>query len=578
MSDIKPELKDRKESPAPEVRVLQNELVPIARLPPEILADIFVRCTPATPRELHEDFSWLNLTRVSANWRNIALATPAFWGTLILSRPKWTPVMLARSKMTALIVRVDLEKDLENSPEPILLEHAARLATLDVHSPQHLLATFLSNLQHADAAPRLQCVKVVNATNDNLGEGGMWLPPDLFRRKQVMQSRKAGVQQELRLHLERCAFPWESGSWYSHLTHLHLENIHPAQRPGMKAFLSILVGSPALQMLSVLHASPTFGDGFTVDLPLLSALSLKDESLSTCTRLFGLLVIPPSATVKISSIRPSPDTEFDTYKTLIPMFSAASPDTYDTVRLSQRLEQGLAYYLSNSARPDWFRKLGIGASEWPGNNMFRLTETILSHLDFSNVTTLHLRGMDGGVLSRSEHALLWDTMGHRLVSLRVLHLHNAFPSMLFEFLLTQALLPLGISHYASCFKLPGGPSPRAPDGELSYAFPGLQRLALHGLDLEAPAAYNNPTRADALRALLWARRAGRAAIWQLEITDCSSVDTRDLGYFGLFADVVWDGKGGKTAVRVDVDESLEAFSINVFANLVDYIGMRYGSK
>ncbi|KAF7326384.1 hypothetical protein MVEN_02624800 [Mycena venus] len=225
--------------------------------PPEVLAYIFVLVVPTSIAQLHSDFSWLNITRISGKWRNIALSCPDFWSTLIFSRPKWTPVMLARSKMASLVVRVDLKKDHANSPEPILLEHASRLGTLDICSPQRQLTTFLANLEHAGAAPRLQNVYVVNTTKDNLEQG------------------MRGTQPGVRLHLEYCAFPWDS-EWYSHLTHLHLENINRAQRPTLEAFLAILVGSPNLQTLSVIHCSPTTClRRLIVELPHLTGLNIK---------------------------------------------------------------------------------------------------------------------------------------------------------------------------------------------------------------------------------------------------------------------------------------------------------------
>ncbi|KAJ7105476.1 hypothetical protein C8R43DRAFT_221966 [Mycena crocata] len=560
-----------------ELRTVHNDLVPIARLPPEILAHIFVRCVPATLRELHHDFSWLNLTQVSARWRLIALACPDFWSTLILSRPKWTPVMLQRSKMASLVVRVDLKKDRDYSPEPILLENAARLGALDVRSPQDLLTMFISNLEHADAAPRLHCIIVVNTDGSNRAEGGMWLPLDLFRRKEVVESRKVGARQGVRLHLESAVFPWQS-AWYSHLTHLHLENINPAQRPTMEAFLCILVGSPALQTLTVIHCSPTTRHGFTVDLPHLSALTLKSESSSMCARLVGYINIPPSATLRCScTVKTNLDTRHAVYQTLIPEFSDLSPDAYDTVRLSHK--DGLTLCLLDSARPEWFRKLYVHASnsDWSPPTILRGTETVLNHLDFSNVTTLHLTAMEG-LLSRGDNAALWNITGRRIPRLRVLHLHKSVPAVLFEFLLTQALLPLGISHFRSCYHLPGGPPARGPDGGLVHAWPALQRLALHELDLSELAALVGPSSADALRALLWARRASGAPVWQLEIEDCTNVYTLDLGYFRLFADVVWDGKGEKTSGKDDEDECLESFSVGVFGRFVDYLSFRTSYK
>ncbi|KAJ6498341.1 hypothetical protein DFH09DRAFT_1336687 [Mycena vulgaris] len=555
------------EREARQTRTRQNDLAPIACLPPEILADIFVRCVPVSIRKLHSDLTWLNVTRVSSRWRNVALACPDFWSTLVFSRPKWTPVMLARSKMASLIVRVDLREDHANSPEPILLDNAARLGTLDIRSPQHFLTTFVANLEHADIAPRLQAIKLVNTDNDNLGEGGMWLPRNLFRRNEVLDSRKPGAGSGTRLHLECCAFPWDSG-WYSHLTQLHLENINLAQRPTMEAFLAILAASPALQTLTIIHCSPTTRDGFTVNLPNLSALTLKSDSSSTCARLLGYLNIPPSASITVScNIKSNHDVRHAMYQFLIPAFSVA-PTAYDTVHIIHK--DGLTYSLMDSTRPKWCRKLQIDAQSWPTNNVLRTTETVLDHLDFSNVTTLHLGGLQGVPSPPDVYALaLWDRMGRAMHRVGTLHMWGALATWL-EFTLTQAMLLIGVSHFNSCFKPMEPPRFRGADGALTHGWPALQCLALHCIDLGEPADQLQPSSAEMLRALLWARREGRAPIWQLEIADCLNVFSQDLGYFRLFSEVVYDGKGQKTVEKEDGEDTLRSYSINVFANMVEH--------
>ncbi|KAJ7708808.1 hypothetical protein B0H17DRAFT_891344, partial [Mycena rosella] len=89
---------------AREARTKQNELAPIARLPPEILAAIFVQCIPVSTRKLHINLSWLNVTRVSYHWRSVALAAPELWSTIICSRPSLAPMMLARAKLASLSI------------------------------------------------------------------------------------------------------------------------------------------------------------------------------------------------------------------------------------------------------------------------------------------------------------------------------------------------------------------------------------------------------------------------------------------------------------------------------------------
>ncbi|KAJ7654499.1 hypothetical protein DFH06DRAFT_516006 [Mycena polygramma] len=576
-SEDLPVVESAEEREAREIRRRRNELAPIARLPPEILADIFVRCVPTTINTLYTDFSWLNATRVTSRWRTIALECPDFWSTLLFSRPKWTPVMLARSKKASLAIRVDLKKELANSPEPILIENASRLGTLDIRSPQTLLQTFMDNLEHVDAAPRLQYIRVVNTDAHALGQGGMWLPQDLFRRREVVESRKSGAHLGVRLHLDGCAFSWDSG-WYFYLTHLDLENITQTQRPTMEVLLTILLGSPNLQVLKLIHCSPTTRVGFPVSLPHLTALTIKSDVPGMCERLMGFLSIPPSASfcawfgIK-DNLWPA------LYSSLIPEFTDVSADRYNTVRIIH--DRGVTYSLAHSATPEWSRTLRIDAANWQPNlaqptHILRVTDTIRERLNWRNVTHLHLGGTLGTLgtptSTTPDHGAyaLWDAMGRGMPRVSTVHLHKTFPGVCVEFLLTQAMLLVGVSHHKSCFGLRTAPHGLA-FRPLTHAWPALRRLALHKMDLGHMPNEGAPSRADVVRALLWARREGRRPVWQLEIEECENVYTEDLVNFRLFADVVYDGKGEKVVFKAeDPDESLRSFSINVFAEMIEH--------
>ncbi|KAJ6561064.1 hypothetical protein DFH09DRAFT_1364519 [Mycena vulgaris] len=569
MLDIEQESAEDRE--AREEHTKQNELAPIACLPPEILAQCFIECIPMSIRKLHGDFSWLNVTRVSSRWRNVALACPELWSTVVCSRPTWMLVMLERSKLAPLTLRVDLNKHIGYSPERILLDYASRLGALDIRSSQYYLAPFVSGLQHADAAPRLQDIRIVNTDDDNLGEGGMWLPPNVFRRKEVVEGRRPGARVGLRLHLQSCAFPWDSG-WYSQLTHLHLENIHPAQSPTMEALLAILVGSSALQTLSLIYCSPSTYQGFLVDLPNLTTFILKSDSPSICAYLLGYLILPPSAILKVTvSCNNKAEHDHDMHKTLVPRFF--SPCKYDTARIIHGDRP--TYLLLDSARPHWSRRFRIYASSWSTESVTDTTKAVLYHLDALRVTTLHFHGMDGVCKDMRDVIALadvWDLAGQRLRHVATLHLHRAFPTAWLEFLLTQAVWLLGVSSWKSCLYgfYPPKSRLRSADGTLSHAWPELRRLLLHGLDLGAPGAGPQPSRADMLRALLWARREGGARIPQLEIEGCENVFGEDLRHLRLFADLVYDGKGKSEALKGDAGVSLRSYSLDVFANMIEY--------
>ncbi|KAJ7606734.1 hypothetical protein DFH06DRAFT_1347878 [Mycena polygramma] len=549
----------------------QDAPAPIERLPPEILADIFIRCVPVSIRRLQNDLRWLNLTQVNSHWRSVALGCPEFWSTPILSRAASTPVFLERSKMAALVVRADANK-LDRLPhatasvEQVVFDNVSRLGTLELRSPQRRLTSTLLTLQLADAAPRLQCLKVVNTTPTD-GDG-MWLPSILFRRTETTPQTRS----DLDLHLERCAFPWDS-PWYSYLTHLHLEDIDWIQRPTMEAFLAILVGSPGLQTVSLIHSTPTTLDGFPVALPQLSALTIRGDS-GPCVQLLQYLIIPPSATVSVSCNIQTLEANTDLITALLTEFAGVSPTTYDTVRIIHK--NGFAYYLLDSRRPWWSRRFRIeGKSCQPYDSLCFATRTLVETVDFSTVTTLHLHGMQGvltnGTWCEAVSTLLWLSLGKRLRSVRTLHLHKTVPAAWLEFMLAQAMFVLGVTHFKfKTFAL----GFRDEHGMATHAWPRLQRLALHGVDIgEHPPRWLPPlsvTRADLLRALMWARReSGAARIWQLEIDDCTNVLSRDLQHFRLFAHVRWDGMGKVEAQRDDGNPCLRAYSLGVFARMIE---------
>ncbi|KAK7025184.1 hypothetical protein R3P38DRAFT_2953156 [Favolaschia claudopus] len=571
-------------------RTRQNDLAPISHLPAEIMANIFVHCIPTSIASLDDDFSWLNVTRICHQWRSVALACPEFWSTLILSRPKWTQVMLARSKKAPLVIRADLLRDTDNTPEPILLENAVRLGALEILGPGDLLANFMTNLKNADAAPHLNDIKITNSNSypENLDNPActVWLPRDLFRRKEVSESRRAGRQSGIRLHLDCCAFPWGDSLWYSHLTELHLSNLNMEQRPEMDAFLNVLSKSPNLQALTLYHACPVVGNGFDLEMPHLNLLNITDDPSYLCW-LMDCLIVPSSTIINTSAIvYGGGKGEFpkSICEELIPMFSEdLGPEQYDTASIDCR--NTFTYSLRHSANTQWSRTLRIQSHytcwqpHWP--NTLKVTQAIRSCLNLSNITTLHLDSLpampsmcdaDGSVAMFISSVSLWDTLGRNLARLETLHLYKSFPGGLFDLILAQAMLLINVSHHRSCFHLSSGGLPlRGPDGSLTHAWPKLQRLELHEIDLARLDNLRKPCCGDLLRAYLWARREGAPEqpgtlpIWQLKLHSCSNVSMSNSPPLERYADVWSDVKAAEWPT---VTADLRAHSVTAFVQMV----------
>ncbi|KAJ6477658.1 hypothetical protein C8R45DRAFT_1157541 [Mycena sanguinolenta] len=467
--------------------------------------------------------------------------------------------------MAPLVIRADLNKADGVELKTILRGNIQRLGTLELHFRQARLADFLYDVALIDAtAPRLQYLKLVNTTARD-GVVPVLLPPDLLSGSD--DKRMADSTAQFSLYLEGCAFGWDS-VLYSQITHLHLEDLILALRPTMEELLTILVGSPALQTLSLIHCPPTTFDGFSVDLPHLSALTIRSNSIApTSVQLLTYLILHPSVMIHISLSAETVDDDDDDddnddydddgipIASLILSFCPFLM-TYDTIRVIQ--EDSFAYYLLDSMRPWWSYRFQFTGGDL---EFCEATRALINTLDLSTITVLHFVG--------STAASTGVVVGQHLHRVQTLHLHVTAPASWLDFLFTQAMFVLGFTHWK--YK-EHGLSSRGADGSLTDAWAGLQCLSLHGLDLghdlRGTSKSLQPTRSAMLRALLWARREGGTRISQLEIEGCWNVSNHDLQHFRLFVDLKYDGKGLKITTEEDY-ESLRSYAIGVLARMLE---------
>ena len=110
------------------LRGKSNSLLPVFRLPPEILEVIFIhgacdyyennhrgRFTSCVP-------TWVNVSYVCSYWRNIALNSPTLWGYHFNVSQRWTEELLLRSKQAPLKMDIRLYHQHEISWWPSLLD------------------------------------------------------------------------------------------------------------------------------------------------------------------------------------------------------------------------------------------------------------------------------------------------------------------------------------------------------------------------------------------------------------------------------------------------------------------------
>ncbi|TFY53414.1 hypothetical protein EVG20_g10123 [Dentipellis fragilis] len=115
----------------------RNNLVPIYRLPPEVLVHVFSELIPVDSPGLHNDepkapkLGWIAVTHVSRRWQEVALQHATLWTTVMDNlRMPWMLEMIARSKTLPLDMQMHVRHAHQVS---IMTNYVPRLAHLSLH-------------------------------------------------------------------------------------------------------------------------------------------------------------------------------------------------------------------------------------------------------------------------------------------------------------------------------------------------------------------------------------------------------------------------------------------------------------
>ena len=146
------------------LRAQDNSSLPIFRLPPETLSNIFIHGArdyhESTDRHTFRVPDWVNVSYVGSHWRNVALNCATLWTYHFNVSIRWTEELLARSKEASLKIRIHFDhwsramswwSDLLVK----LLSYADRIQELSLRIPDMVLPPNLSL-----CAPRLQILDI----------------------------------------------------------------------------------------------------------------------------------------------------------------------------------------------------------------------------------------------------------------------------------------------------------------------------------------------------------------------------------------------------------------------------------
>lgn len=306
------------------MRTRRNNFSLIGKLPPEVLSCIFSFHAinqpipsdpiynpddpfPSSPSPTRVGLGWITATHVCRYWRQVALADPNLWRTIVFDLgAEWAEEMLARSKATLIFYSRDLSfqprisrrRSLDD--EVTLRKHLSHVRRLVLSGSPESLEPAVRAL--TTPAPHIESLELLRNA-PHFRELCITLPPDIFAHK---------APKLRHVTLFGCTVPWDS-SLFHDLTHLDIRvppvvpfpRSAPAAQtdilavPSLDRLLSILEAMPSLEILTLGNCLPRRDStSRVVSLRHMTKLSLEG-SLSETVAVLERVSLPGSASLSL---------------------------------------------------------------------------------------------------------------------------------------------------------------------------------------------------------------------------------------------------------------------------------------
>ncbi|CAL1716192.1 unnamed protein product [Somion occarium] len=290
---------------------LLNNLLPVSKLLPELLADIFMYFAAdysayASLGSTPGPYSWIVVTHVCHHWRSVALNAPGLWRFIYLGAPDLVQLYLSRSSHAPLCIRswIWIPRAEEqwgwwpNKPRSVppsndltslnlIFLQVSRIQELSLGVPDYILqrAFAVFNAEGFDA-PALQMLKLNGVNNSSF--------PNILNKCSLPALKSVEIR--------GYSIPWELPFLYLDLTNLVL---HPSSPDSLllEKLLNALFYMPSLQTFELINEhcdglceSPRTNVALrSVELPLLQRLHLHLDVFSVDA--FLLHCTFPSSTI-----------------------------------------------------------------------------------------------------------------------------------------------------------------------------------------------------------------------------------------------------------------------------------------
>lgn len=549
--------------------------LPIARLFPEILLEIFFHCAHSGGK-LSIPSQLIRITHVCHYWRTLAISCPSLWAVISIPS-RCTHTFVERSRNVPLTLRCSLDSDTSSSQlECVLNSNRFRTKHLDLRGPRRMLGPVV---EKGLGECCLSSLSIVNTTTDNTDdegiddestddenpddegtddEGGFWLPDSPFVAH--ISSKPMCL-----LELKACGFQWDSPLYTSGLTTLHLINIAKPQRPSASRLFEILSALPGLKDLALVRAAPldlrqSFGR--LVPLRQLARLRIEDRG-PTCALLLSRLDACASVTLAIVCSKGAETEEINVTGIILASAQRCIPGlTYSCLGLV--VEKGALKFSLDTVGGRYLTIVFQKTNYWQPERLSQIITLARGLFFVEDISELHLGGKARSSPYKPKTSLLiearthWQTLS-TFGKLHTIRLNGCRPMMLLEILLEQAMLCIGISILPSTRHI-------QPDGTSRQFIKDLHSIHFHDFNFdEEVIARGQVDFFDLLTAFLWALRRGRSRTPHIYIHHgCAGITNSRVSQLRKYADVTWESRhcsvSGGATTGDDFQPVMETFT------------------
>ncbi|KAH8092242.1 hypothetical protein BXZ70DRAFT_1067139 [Cristinia sonorae] len=491
------------------------ELSPMSKIPPEILAEIFIHA-----RYQDRTAGWLAITLVCRHWRELALDTTALWNDVTFSATNLgsthiDPRHLARAKQSPMRLEITA----------FAFTESLRLLLSEVHRAETLViitfgSTMLSILQHLPpSAPLLTSLQVYINT-----ESGVTRNTEFLNGCETPALRS--------LSIFHYTWDWtETFTLPRGLTSLTL--FIDESGCDMNRLVHAVQGLPVLKSLTLAHLHHSVIPAFVAPTVKMILTHLQEMSISgfppDVVRFLDHFNYPLSATTSLD-LKDVENFDFNDLSLLLGPIRSRMEITANLMTELVLSGSLMEIYVDKAPVPSIYSS----SPEPPHPPFFRLAmppEGISVHLPLWNITSLGIpRDFQfEDTLDRPT----WARLFQRIPNVEILAIGGQRMSSSFPYMRPATVLTL--------LGLRIVPAATTGEEESTYLFPRLKHLFLRDITL-SPLGRNDFTFLQSLAEVLVSRAAAGYKLELLTVAECCVGSEDAMEKFRALArvDVVWD--------------------------------------